>query len=440
MPVTTNLFNPSSIVDAYTWLDINLVGASVFFHNNYLSIPGSGLSPSDRFQFKFKFSNDLIENTSPFDKNIYVDANVMLPSASVVIGRHSVALNTNFRTVVDIRNVEMESARGFYKGFQNLPEYFGKEVDAKHIKINELSWLEAGATYGTFVRTFDEHVFTAGISLKKLWGITAFSAVVDDWDYTVKSSTLMQINNFDAKVAIATGFGSGSGYSTDLGFTYKRFFKWSNGYRPNDYRKSCNRMNYRYKIMAAIIDLGSIKFNKNATLTTFKTSNDDWNNYTHNSVSGVSDIANFFSTMGTKVQSTTTNSFSMGLPTALTGAIDFNCGYGFYAGANTVIGIPNFFGYGPQRPFQLGVIPRFESRFFEMAIPVSTINFQDFRLGVMMRLWFITVGTDRINTFLYGDVNAADFYLMIKLPFFTSPNCKEKTSGAKKAPFCPKFR
>ncbi len=440
MPVTTNLFNPSSIVDSYTWLDINAVGASLFFHNNYLYIPASQLAPSDRFTFNFSFDSDLGQFDNSFDKNISADATVFLPSASLVLGRSSVAINATSRNVIDIRNFPAQVAKGMYTGFQNATELFGEKIDADNMKANQLSWLEAGASFGTFVYTFDEHVVTAGISIKKLWGINGFAAKVDDWDYTTEDLTTMRIHKFKGEVASASGFGSGKGYSGDLGITYKRFFKWSNQYRPNDKRTSCNRMPYRYKLMAAIVDLGSIKFTENATLTTYTSSDSDWNNYTHNNVSSASDIANFFSTMGGSVQSAVTNSFSMGLPTAITAAADYNLGYGFYAGANTVIGLPSLFLLGPQRPFQLAVMPRFESRFFEMSIPVSTINFQDVRLGLMMRLGWLTIGTDRLNTFLFGDVYAADVFVLLKLPFYTAPQCKEKKSSAKKAPFCPKFR
>jgi len=439
-PVTTNLFNPSSIVDAYTWLDINLIGASVFFHNNYLYIPGIELTTKDRFTFNYKFGNDLSTFSNHFDKNIYVDATIMGPSASLVIGRFSAAVNTNSRNVVDIRNMPWQVADGMYKGFQNLTDLWGETVEAKNIKINQLSWVEAGASVGGFVYTFDEHVVTAGLSIKKLWGISGFAAKVDEWDYTTVNQNTMQIHKFKGEVAMATGFGSGSGFSGDIGVTYKRFFKWSNKYRPNDKRVSCNRMPYRYKLMAAIIDLGSIKFNKDATHTTYTIENDNWNNYTHNDIQNVSDVANFFSTMGTNVQTSSKNSFTMGLPTAITAAVDYNLGYGFYAGANTVIGLPSLFYLGPQRPFQLAVMPRYERRFFEMAIPISTLNFQDLRLGLMMRLGFLTIGTERLNTFFFGDVYAADFYLMLKMPFFTAPQCKPKGSGAKAAPFCPKFR
>lgn len=440
MPVATNAFNPSSIVDAYTWLDINLVGASVFLHNNFLYIPGSNLAPSDRFTFNFKFDNNLGQFDNHFDKNLYADISVMLPSASLVLGRSSVAINANSRNVIDIRNFPWQVAKGMYNGFQNITDLWNQKIEAKNLKVNQLSWLEAGASFGTFVYSFDEHVFTAGISVKKLWGINGFAAKVDEWEYTTQNQTTMHIDKFKAVVAQASGFGSGSGYSGDIGVTFKRFFKWSNHYRPNDKRTSCNRMPYRYKLMAAITDLGSIKFNKGATLTTYTNTNNDWNNYTHNDVSSVSDVTNFFSTMGNGVQSTVENSFTIGLPTAITAAVDYNLGYGFYLGANTLYGLPSFFLLGPQRPFQLTAMPRFESKYFEMSIPVSTINFQDLRLGLMMRLGFLTIGTDRLNTFLFGDVYAADFYLMLKLPFFTAPQCKERKPTSKKAPFCPKFR
>ncbi|MFM7022664.1 MAG: DUF5723 family protein [Flavobacteriales bacterium] len=442
MPATTVLNNPSSIVDSYTWLDINLIGASVFFENNYLYLNGNNLTTADRFKFNFDFQNGLSENTSTFNKNIYVDATVPLPSASVVLGRQSAGWETNFRTTVDLHGAPYQVARGLYNGFANMDEYFGQKIDAQNIRVTQLSWLESGPTFGSFVYSFDEDVFTVGGSIKKLWGITGLAAKVDKWNYTTVDQNVMVIDDFKATVASATGFGSGSGWSCDLGVTYKRFYKWSNHYRPNDIRKSCNRMPYRFKIMAAIIDLGNIKFKENATLTTFENGKNNWQNYSNSSVNSVDQATNFFGQMftGNTVNTTVANSFKIGLPTSITAGFDYNIGYGFYAGANTMIGLPSLLLLGPQRPFQLAVVPRFESKFFEMSIPVSTLNFQDLRVGLMMRMGFITIGTDRLNTFLYGDVYAADFFVLVKMPFHTAPQCQDKTPKRKMAPFCPQFR
>ncbi|MCX6181809.1 MAG: DUF5723 family protein [Bacteroidetes bacterium] len=442
MPVTTALNNPSSIVDAYTWLDINLVGASVFFENNYLYIPGDKLTIADRFKFNFSFDQGPRQNLSHFDKNFFVDATVALPSASVVIGRQSGGWITNFRTMVDLEGVPYQVAQGLYSGFANLPQFFGEKIDAKNLRISQMSWLETGPVFGSFVYSFDEDVITVGASVKKLWGITGIAAKIDKWNYTTVDKNVMAIDDFKATVAGAVGFGSGSGWSADFGITYKRFYKWSNHYRPNDVRKSCNRMPYRFKITAAILDLGSIKFDKDATLTTYENGKNNWQNYSNSSANSVDAVTSFFSQMFTPntVTTTTQNSFTMGLPTSISAGFDYNLGYGFYAGANTMIGLPNLFLLGPQRQFQLALVPRYERKFFEMSIPISTLNFQDLRIGLMMRMGFITIGTDRLNTFLFGDVYAADFFLLIKMPFHTSPKCEDLTPKRKLAPYCPQFR
>jgi len=442
MPVTTVMNNPSSIVDSYTWLDINLIGASLFFQNNYLYIKGNNLTIADRFQFKFGFDQALGENKSAFDKNFFLDFTVPLPSATLTVGRNSGGLESNFRTVVDLHGIPTQVARGLYNGFQNLTDLYNQKIDAQNIRINQLSWIETGLTFGTFVYSFDEDVFTFGASIKKLWGISGFAAKIDNWDYDVVDKKVMVINDFKATVASAAGFGTGDGYSADFGVTYKKFYKWTNHYRPNDRRTSCNRMPYRFKISAAIIDLGNIRFTKDATLMTYENGKNNWQNYSNTSAVSVDAVTGFFNQMftGNTVNTTTQNSFTMGLPTSITGGIDYNLTHGFYVGANTMIGLPSVFLLGPQRTFQLAFVPRFESKFFEMSLPISTINLQDLRIGVMMRMGFITIGTDRLNTFLFGDVYAADFFLLLKMPFFTAPQCKDHTPKRKAAPFCPQFR
>ena len=75
-------------------------------------------------------------------------------------------------------------------------------------------------------------------------------------------------------------------------------------------------------------------------------------------------------------------------------------------------------------------MPRFEDQWFEFALPISMFNYEEIRLGAMVRLAYLTIGTDKLGTFLgVSNVTGADIYVALAYKFFKKPFCEKRTKS-----------
>ena len=78
------------------------------------------------------------------------------------------------------------------------------------------------------------------------------------------------------------------------------------------------------------------------------------------------------------------------------------------------------------RPAELSVTPRFETSLFEVHLPVSLYEWTQPRIGLALRVYGITVGTEKLGGFFHvSNFTGMDFYFSVKL-FFNKGNCRLK--------------
>lgn len=196
--------------------------------------------------------------------------------------------------------------------------------------------------------------------------------------------------------------------------------------------------------MIRFLDLGYLKYKENGIKQNYQITQIDGSN----SNDGI-DITQFFKnyqgefqfdTLGMRVTGSSQNTFSVMLPLALSGQIDYNLENGFYIDASMVQGL-TFRGWlGARRPHSISLTPRYESKKFEVALPIIWYNFTRLRPGFMVRYKWITIGSDNIAGLLPpGKKIGADAYIHLKIPFFSNGRCGEgKQKKTKLAP-CPAF-
>ena len=126
---------------------------------------------------------------------------------------------------------------------------------------------------------------------------------------------------------------------------------------------------------------------------------------------------------GDSLQLLRNSAFSIALPTALSLQIDNRITSKFYA--NLAIVQPLVLNDATiVRPSQLAITPRFETDYFELAMPFIIYNYKYPRLGLSARFHKIVVGTDKLGGFFgMKDFTGLDFYVMVKLQFFRG-NCR----------------
>jgi len=277
-------------------------------------------------------------------------------------------------------------------------------------------WSEIGVNYGYRFYT-NNGVAGFGLNLKYLQGYEAFF-VQNDASFNLTKLTGDSIaldqgafrfgftnSNTDPDADFQQSR-NGSGFGADLGFVYTI---------GEDER------NYKLKLGASILDIGAVRFNKNAETHTVSTdqvfvlAEDDYSD-----IDDIDEAVRQFSfqSLADSLSSRDEDGFTVWLPGALSLQAD-------------VAVVPNIFVNGTivqrlpigearvERSNLLAVAPRFESRWFSVSVPLSLYNYQRLNVGAAVRLAFLTIGTENLGSFVgRSQFTGTDIYAAVKInPF-----------------------
>lgn len=421
-PTKTVLHNPTNTLDNKTWLDIHLVGLGTFVHNDYLYMKG----------YEFSFFNNIILgqqwpdfhfNTSGNLKSALQDSDVELIGGAFQYKQHGFALNTRVRTFFDFRRIPVAVAKLLSDGAQNYTGYYDQVFSAKKAFMNQMSYTEIAASYSNMVYHFDKKSIGAGITFKYLIGITGAAAKLNELEYNIVDPNNTYFFNFDGSIGYAAGFGSGKGIAVDLGGVYKKTLDNVTFYEPYSENAACLNYDYKWKLAAAIIDLGYINYSKDATRYDLKTTstltNTTGEEFNYNSFGEFA--ANEFD------EATETNKFRMLTPAALNLQADYNFENNFYASGQLMYGFFRRNAFGVKRENVLAISGRYQTKFFEGSLVGSLYQYQQPRIGLALRFLYLTIGTDN----LWSMTGIPDFYgtdIYFNLRFFLTkrPGCRNE--------------
>lgn len=256
--------NPANIADSRLKMDINLVGISALYGNDYI-----GFNLGDAFSNYSKVFDEA--NTHPSTENFLAfNVDVMGPSVMLSINeKSSLAIFARGRGVFNLT-----AANG------NLLEKEGGFDESEDFNIIEddiygsfTAWGEIGATYARVLLNKEEHFLKGGITGKMLQGfgnvyITGSNISVDYNANTRQVTTTGQLHlgdtgdiNEQGNVGNALDFDNGFGIATDIGFVYEwrpntsQYTKMkSDGSSIND--RSANK--YKLKLGMSVTDIGKL--------------------------------------------------------------------------------------------------------------------------------------------------------------------------------------
>ncbi|MDI1234784.1 MAG: DUF5723 family protein [bacterium] len=220
----------------------------------------------------------------------------------------------------------------------------------------------------------------------------------------------------------------GAGFGYDFGATVE--------YSPEGFKKVTNKKNnYLLSAGASILDAGGIFYKNNLRTTHITNENDKYFDVTGafgNAWTSSKDGLKFTdSIMRTlfKVDSAYKN-IKTTMPTTINLQFDYNLFKNLFVGANLSQDLRGKKTIGIRKPSYLVVIPRFESKLFEISLPMGLMNdYKTGRIGVFVRLGPVFVGSDNIigqlksNNF-YG----ADFYFGISSGITSKSKAKKSAS------------
>ncbi len=416
--------NPSSMVDSKAWLDINLIGADVFAWNNF-----AYLSKGDYYVWDDVFSGNLPTSRYRLNgKERHAAANIRVdgPGFTLSQGKNAFGFHTAGRVFVSAEDLTEPTAVFIREGLDHLPQ---RQIDysQQNMGMFATAWAEVGLSYGRIVYQRGRDMINVGITAKYLMGIGHMSVFLDDIEHQVANEEDWAISNVTGQYAITQpGFANGHGFGVDVGVTFKRMLEEVDDYAPHTTKSDCGTIDYRYRIGVSLLDLGGISFNRNSLIRTFNNSTTTWNNYPDAEVNGIGDIdqliaSQFASDAGTM---TTGVRYGTAIPSAVSVQFDYNLGKNFYANATWVQGFKLAKRTAGIRRSLIAITPRYETKWFEASLPVSLYDYRSPQVGLALRFYIITIGSDNLLPFIIPmDIYSANIYASVKITLFKNPMC-----------------
>ncbi|MBU2947608.1 DUF5723 family protein [Zobellia uliginosa] len=158
--VNSLIANPAHITDSRFKTDINIVGASTFFSNDYY-----GLKLGDVITSDFDFDTD--GKKYPKDSNnFFGNADVLGPSFMFnLTPTSSLAVFTRGRVGYNVNKINGETFESLSNDFDENDDLM---IDEEDVYLTANAWAEIGVTYAQVLMNKDQHFLKGGISLKYL--------------------------------------------------------------------------------------------------------------------------------------------------------------------------------------------------------------------------------------------------------------------------------
>lgn len=420
--------NPSSIVMAPYKQELNLLAGDIFADNNYLflkkrsrfiikSVTGETIS-SERFGDYY---------TRAPEKRGYISSYVMGPSYIKNKGKNAWGVHIAIRNAMSATGVPYHLAKFIYEGFDYLPQH-GINYSSGPYKSASVGWLEVGGTYARVIlkTDHDKHVLKAGITLNFLAGFYGLYLKSDNINYSVPNTNQLIVTNMNAEYGHATPIDGdnfaqdilkirGFGGSATAGLTYINSMNIS---AYDCYAQSENKKKYNYRIGFSLIDFGYIKFgSKETRKNVFTNVSTNWqyidstrflNWYHMDTVLSNRFYGNPFSARAGK-------SFSIFLPSSASLQFDYNFRPKYYINATIIQALP-LSDYSVVRSSQVSLTLRYETRKWEIDVPLTYFEYDKLHLGLAIRYGVLVLGTDRLGTLIGAwDASSIDFFFGIKI-------------------------
>ncbi|MCX6248527.1 MAG: DUF5723 family protein [Bacteroidetes bacterium] len=453
--------NPANAANSRNTVSINILAGDLFVNSNYVFVHRKdyGLLKIFRVNIddpkymyiysypEFNFTDtvqyyDYYKNSTP--KRLYLNERIAGPSLLYKSGDHAFSFTTAFRSNVSGTNIPCDVANFGFRGLDFIPQQDITYSDG-HFEIAMLSWIELGAGYTYTFYNDGRNSLSAGISLKYLLGTAAAYATFKNITYRIPYQDTLIVYDMNATIGIALPMDystnkfslsplvRGKGIGGDIGITYERLtgrpansslFSGSNSGEEND---------YQFRAGISILDVGRINFTTSAEVHKF-------NNVTNRIWPGLigfkgKSIGQFlrsasYNLLGDSAASLSDQSnFYMWLPSALSAQFDYNFGNQVYLNATFVQGI-TFGSPGIRRETLLALTPRYETRIWEVNLPLSIVDFKHPAIGLAVRIYSLVIGTEKLGT-LVNLTNVRGLDLYFSLGINLNPKTGERHSKSK---------
>ncbi|MCF6171406.1 MAG: DUF5723 family protein [Bacteroidales bacterium] len=448
--ISSAAINPARLTGTKVYLDIDIISGNVSLANN---------------MFYFGRENKTIQKTLRVDDSIFYNGNyrwgrtfnyydntrdkyfssgLRLTGPSIMLqnGRHAFGISTAFNSFHAGNNIPYTVPITFYEGL-SVPEYYDVEFNNGDYSIVSMSWSEIGLNYAYDFYNYFGNRITFGLSVQALFGYEGGYANIRNSNYVIHDASTVDFKNFDAELAYALPVSYGNELATDfrpvvkgygVGFDLGMVFtKLKSTYTYEGGHKLCEKPydDYLYKIGISVLDIGGITFTKDAELHQFNNVSKYWEEFDTINFRGIKDAVQIYSRgfYGDSDASYSGDRIRVNLPATISLQFDYHLREKLYLSALWMHPLR----FNPRtlwRPAQLAFVPRYETRYFSVSLPLSIYNYAEPRLGLAVRIYSLTVGTERLGSLMgISDFNGMDFYFSIRFNI-TKGACLSYNRGA----------
>lgn len=437
-PTNSVYMNPSSMLDAKTWLDIHIVGAGAYANNNLAAIRNDNFIHIIRTKGEEIEEDDVVYRQNRKKYHAYARTFTQVLSGVWSQGDHAAGLAFNVRSFTALRGVPDYAARFIEHGVPPYTQQHNIDYSLKKVRAAGIGFGEIQLSYAYTFYKKRRDMLMGGISVKKLFSLAGAAANIYQFDFDVRSDTLLSIYDLqaDAMMTPEVVFDAKGGMGLDIGFTYQKMLSECSSYYPNTSKMGCRYLPYKYKIGVSVMDIGSVKYSdNNRQFAGYDFQSYDWYGYSDTEVDEDNPLHVFQNQEPNIDEGRVRKPHKIRMPTCLSIQGDYNLWASrLYANASLVQGIPvGKEKFGVRRASSLMVGLRYETRILDVSLPLSLYEYHIPQVGFAVRIYCLTIGTDKLfhwigKSNLYG----GDIYAHLKIPIFYHPKCragKGRTTG-----------
>ena len=426
--------NPARMATQWPWLDINLVGANLFAWNNYVYLGKQHSLVGEIRNGVAGTNGELVIGTdrSPRDKRLFAGAEFKGPAFTLSLGRTAIGLSMRTRAMVTAVGLPNSLAVFGSEGLVYSPQH-GIRYPETDFRLSAAAWTEFGGSVARILSAHGNSLISGGLTAKYIMAHAGAALQVDALDYEVLDTARIEVYNARAQYGFATpGTNAGKGFGVDIGFEYQRTENEVDRYVPHRESTGCAPAPYLWRLGISMVDIGGMKFS-DAIGGRMPAATASIPDYDGMSVDGADGLDSLFTADFTGYSPN--NDLRIGLPTAVSIQYDRRIAERFFVAADLVQPMAGTHGTRLRRVATVAIVPRYETKRLEAALPIVLHEYRKPTVGLMLRLNSFIVGTDNILPLISRpNVYSVDAYVRLKITLFKSPYCRGRrnTSAAAK--------
>ena len=401
-------YNPASVVDSRTKLDINFFTASMTLDNNFLGVNQNIFNPFATDLWESVVLND--ENTN---KDVFINADIVGPSFLLTLNeRQSIGFMTQHRILSNIRNVSNDFSNLYYSRLNNN-SFVGAPITNEETNFSTAGWNEYGIFYGQELYKQNHHWISGGAKLKLTQGTHAGAIDFGRLTTTMNPDSTIDVTGQDVSYFTSANLSNGwegnafnfngIGFGLDIGLNYEwRAEPDSLEYEMDGKMNPAREMSkHKFRFGLTLSEIGFVNY-KAGSAGEINPNNPSFNilDYDLRSLAGFEEAIdeNFTNT-------SPINSFRMALPTSISVQGDYNIHKGFYVNATYFHAVKRDRVLNVNYNNRFTVTPRWDWRWMGAYLPVSYTGTGNTHLGVNLMFGPFLIGTRDIGTYLWKDEN-----------------------------------